>query len=189
VKTKERIFVLKLKYKKLMLLALSFVIAYFLFSGRDIFLFRYLLTSFDYAVTFIVGVFFAYGLTAAPATAILLILAKEQNIFLATLVGGLGALVGDLLIFNFIRFSLMDEIELISKEKIFFDIGQRLPTFFKRYLVPVLSGFIIASPLPDEIGVALLATSTNISQKLFFLISFTLNALGIFFILTIGANL
>lgn len=178
-----------LKYKKLMLLLLSFVIAYFLFAGRDVSLFKSLLSRFGYFGTFFAGVFFTYGFTAAPATAVLLILAKQQNIFLATVVGGFGALIGDLLIFQFVRFELWYELKLLGKEKIFSEIKLRIPAFFKKYLVPVLAGFIIASPLPDEIGVALLAGSTNISTKLFSVISFSLNALGIFLILAIGANL
>ena len=102
------------------------------------------------------------------------------------LIGGLGALVGDLFIFNFLRHSFADEISKFRKEKIVLYINRKVPNLFKKYLVPVFAGFIIASPLPDEIGVALLAASRTISTKIFSLLSYALNTAGIFVILVIG---
>ena len=142
-----------------------------------------------YFGTFLAGILFAYGFTAAPATTILLILAKEQNIFLAGFIGGFGALIGDLIIFNFIRYSLADEIKRLSKERIVLYVNHKTPNLFKKYLIPVIAGFVIASPLPDEIGVSLLAASRTISIKIFSVISYLLNTVGIFVILFIGQNL
>ena len=177
---------LRIKYPKFLLLLLTFLIAYILFYGRTYRPFNDFIISIGYFGTFLAGISFAYGFTAAPATAILLILAKEQNIFLAGFIGGLGALVGDLIIFNFIRHSFADEIKRLSKEKIVLYINHKTPSLFKIYLIPVLAGFIIASPLPDEIGVSLLAASRTISIKIFSVISYMLNTAGIFVILYIG---
>ena len=71
-----------IKYQKLLLLLLTFVIAYILFSGKTYLPFYNFLKTLNYLGVFLAGVFFAYSFTAAPATAILLILAKEQNILL-----------------------------------------------------------------------------------------------------------
>ena len=177
---------LSIKYPKLLLLFITFLIAYLLFYGRTYLAFYDFIIFMGYAGTFIAGIFFAYGFTAAPATAILLILTKEQNILLAGFIGGFGALIGDLIIFNFIRHSLDDEIKKLSREKIVLYINHKTPNLFKKYLVPVLAGFIIASPLPDEIGVSLLAASRTISIKTFSVISYILNTAGIFAILFIG---
>ena len=95
-------------------------------------------------------------------------------------------MVGDLIIFNFVRYSLDDEIKKLSKEKIVSYINHKTPNLFKKYLIPVIAGFIIASPLPDEIGVSLLAASMTISTKIFSIISYVLNTAGIFVILIIG---
>lgn len=174
-----------IKYKKLLLLLLTFVVAYFIFSeGRSLFIHQLLLQA-GYLGTLIAGGLFVYGFTAAPATAILLILSKQQNILLAGLVGGFGALIGDLLIFQFIRHSFSDEIKELSKEPIFKEIKTRVPPIVRNYLAPVLGGIIIASPLPDEIGISLLATST-ISTRTFAILSFLLNTAGIFAILLVG---
>lgn len=177
---------LLIKYPKLLLLFITFIITYLLFHERTYPPFHDFLISLGYAGTFLAGIFFAYGFTAAPAAAILLILAKEQNIFLAGFIGGFGALVGDLIIFNFIRHSLDDEINKLSREKVVKYINHNTPSLFKKYLVPVIAGFIIASPLPDEIGVSLLAASRTISIKIFSAISYLLNTAGIFIIILIG---
>ena len=177
---------LKLKYPKFLLLLLTVIVAYFIFRGRSFVPFHETLLSLGYLGTFLAGIFFDYGFTAAPATAILLILGKEQNIFLAALIAGAGALIGDLCIFKFIRYSFDDEIKKLTKEKLFNHINNKLSRTFKKYILLVLAGFIISSPLPDEIGVSLIAVSTKISTKVFSIISFILNTVGIFIILLIG---
>jgi hypothetical protein len=48
-----------------------------------------------------------------------------------------------------------------------------------------VGAIIIASPLPDELGLALLGVST-LSRPQFFLLSFAMNSLGIFIILLVA---
>jgi len=179
----------RIKYPKLILLVITFVLAYILFSQKTYLPFHDTLLVLGLFGTFLAGILFAYGFTAAPATAVLLILAKEQNLLLAGLIGGLGALVGDLLIFKFIRYSLADELKKLSNEKISQYINHETPRTLKKYLIPVLAGFIIASPLPDEIGVSLFAAAKHISIRKFMIISYLLNTAGIFVILIIGKML
>ena len=177
----------KIKYPKLLLLILTFVAAYILFKERNFLPFHSFLLSLGYLGTFLAGILFVYGFTAAPATAILLIMAKEQNIFLAGPLAGVGALFGDLIIFKLIRHSFADEIEKLSKERIMSYFNRNLPDIFKKYFIPILAGFIIASPMPDEIGVSLLAMSRQISVEVFLILSYLLNTAGIFIILIIGS--
>ena len=178
-----------LAYPKLLLLIITFILAYLIFAGRT----YHPLTDFvlmaGYLGTFIAGALFAYGFTAAPATAILLLLSKEQNIVAAGLIGGLGALIGDLLIFSFIRISFSDEIKRISNEKIIKTFNSHMPNHIKKYLLPVFAGFVIASPLPDEIGVTLLAAYKQMSFELFTMLSYALNTTGILFVLYVGTLL
>ena len=180
---------LKFKYPKFLILIFTFFLAYFIFKSSDFTNFRDFFFSLSYFGTFISGMMFSYGFTAAPATALLLLLAKHQNILLAGFIGGFGALIADLLIFKFIRTSFKDEIDEIEHEKIIKWIEKRVPHLIKKYIVPVIAGFIIASPLPDEIGVVLLAASTKISMRIFSLLSYILNTAGIFVILAIGNSL
>ena len=178
--------IFKLKYPKFLLLLFTIILAYFIFSRRNFLPFHNLLSSLGYFGTFLIGMLFVYGFTTAPATAILLILAKEQNIIIAGFIAGFGALIGDLLIFKFIKKSFADEIEKLSKEESLIYIKNKIPKTLKKYLILILAGFIISSPLPDEIGVSLLAATTTVSTKLFSIISYILNTAGIFVILLLG---
>lgn len=180
----------RIKYPKLLLLLFTIIIAVLLFyEGRNYAPLHEFIVSMGYAGTFIAGFFYAYGFTAAPATAVLLVLAKEQNIFLAVLIGGIGALLSDLAIFLFIRHSFMDEIRRLEREKIVRFIEKEEKALLGHYythILPALAGFLIASPLPTEIGVTLMAGIKRISVRRFMLAAYLLHSAGIFVILAIG---
>lgn len=182
----------KIKYPKLLLLLLTFIVGYFLFHERATLPFHDELLVYWYIGSFFAGLFFVYGFTAAPATAILLILGKSENIILVGLVAGLGALLGDFIIFRLIQHSFADEIERVTRWQFwlhFIRFSERTPEKIKKYVTPVLAGFIIASPLPDEIGVSLLAASGKISTPQFAKMAYLLNTAGIFVVLIIGASI
>ncbi len=181
--------IFKIKYPKFFLLVLSFITAYYLFDSAYFDPIRNIIMKLGYFGTFFFGIIFVQGFTAAPATAALLLIAKEQNMYLAGIIAGLGALVGDLIIFKFIKYSFADEIKKFRREKLVKEISGITPGPIKKYLVPVLGGFIIASPLPDEIGVSLFAMSKHASVKIFSIISFSLNTAGILIILYIGKSI
>lgn len=166
-----------------MFLLATFVLAYIIFAEKDFLFLQEALIATGYLGSFLLGIFFVYGFTAGPATALLLLTSGEQNIIIAGLVAGCGALLGDLVIFRFIRHYFTDEIESLGKEKIINSIGRFLPKIVKKYLTLTSAVIIIASPLPDEIGVTLLASSPIISTKYFSILSYILNTLGIFTIL------
>ena len=177
------------KYPKFLLLFITFLIAYLLFYGKEYAPLHDFIAGLGYSGTLVAGMIFTYGFTAAPATAIFLILAKHQNIYLASIIGGLGALIGDLFIFSFIRHSFADEIRKFSRERIVKYFNGKLSRRLKGYLLLAVAGFIIASPLPDEIGVVMLAASKVTSTKAFSIISYVLNTAGIFVVLAIGSIL
>lgn len=52
-----------------------------------------------------------------------------------------------------------------------------------------IAGFLIASPLPTEIGVVLMASLKNILTKKFAVVAYLLHTTGIFVILLIGRNI
>jgi hypothetical protein len=176
-------------YPKFLLLFITFIVAYIIFSSRTYQPLNDFILSIGYFGMFIAGAMFAYGFTAAPATALMLIMSKELNIVIAGLIGGFGALAGDLLIFSFIRMSFTDEIERLSKEKFVKIFNGHISNHLKKYLFLIFAGFIIASPLPDEIGVTLLAAYKQISVRMFTFLSYLLNTGGIFFILYVGTLL
>lgn len=178
----------KFKYPKFFLFILTIILAVVIYKGRNL-PFYYLILNSGFIGAFFSGFFFSYGFTASPATASFLILAQNQNIILTGILGGLGALTGDFIIFKFIRHVFNDEIKKISREKIFKIIQKKTPKVIQKFILPVSAGIIIASPLPDEIGIALLASARTISTRAFMIMSYTLNTIGIFIILLIGTAL
>ena len=174
----------KVKYPKLLFLILTYILAYFIFTGRD-YVSGSILFSTGYLGIFIAGVLYSYGFTSGPATAYMLIIAKQYNPVIAAIIGGFGSLLGDLLIFEFLRVSFSDEMKKLSKEKPILFFERILPLSLRKFILPLTAAFFIASPLPDEIGVSLLAAS-NISPKLFSALDYIFNTTGIMIILYIG---
>jgi len=131
--------------------------------------------------SFIAGMFFVSVFTVAPAAVVLVEIAQANSLLTVAFFGALGALIGDLLIFRFIRDSLskslldffirprQNKIMALSRMKIF------------RLLSPLIGALIIASPLPDEIGLMIMGLS-KIRTLYFVPLAFSLNFLGILII-------
>ena len=129
--------------------------------------------------SFIAGMFFTSIFTTAPAIVALGEIANANSVLITALFGGMGALVGDLIIFKFIKDRLSEHLlELIKHQS----GGKRLRVLFKlkyfRWLNFLAGGFIIASPLPDELGISLLGFS-KMRTSLFMVLSFSFNFVGI----------
>jgi uncharacterized membrane protein YdjX (TVP38/TMEM64 family) len=116
-------------------------------------------------------------------------LGKQQSLLLAGLVAGAGALLSDLLIFHFIRRGFSDEAQRLSEEKVIQRIRDVIPDPFRKYLYVATASVLIASPLPTEIGVTLMASATNITSRRFAVIAYLLHTCGIFVILHVGSLL
>lgn len=179
----------RFKYPKLVLLALSFVLAYELFIFVETEALYPVLFSMGYLGTFIVGILFSYGFTAAPATALFLIIGQEQTWWIAALVGAAGSVLGNVLIFHFVRYSLADEIERLEKTRSLRRIEHAVPRRLKHFIIPVLAGFIMASPLPDEVALSLLMFTHHISTKELIAASWILHVIGITAIIGVGSLL
>ncbi len=181
---------IKIKYPKLLFLILTISLGIFiLYEAKYYSPLHTFIVSLKYFGTFLGGFFYSYGFTAAPATAILLIIAKEQNLILAITIGIMGAVLSDFLIFSFIRHSFMNELNKLKQEKFLKKLRKGEKQLFgryKKYFFLILSSFFIASPLPTEIGIAMMASVKNISLRKFLIIAFFLHGLGISLILILG---
>ena len=130
--------------------------------------------------SFLAGIFVSI-FTAAPATVALAEIAQSNSILLVAVFGGIGALIGDLIIFRFVKNHISEDITyLINKSKI-----KRLASVFSLrsfgWLVPFLGALAVASPLPDEIGLTMMGLS-KMKMSLFVPLSFFLNFTGILII-------
>jgi len=130
--------------------------------------------------TFIAGMFFTSAFTTAPAIATLGEIALTQSVFMTALIGAAGSVAGDVLIFRFVKDRLSgDVIEVLRYEGVLKRVRAIFRLRFFRWFTLLLGGLVIASPLPDELGVALLGLS-KMKTSWFFWLSFVFNFLGIF---------
>ncbi|MBX4196215.1 hypothetical protein KW805_01360 [Candidatus Pacearchaeota archaeon] len=179
----------KYRYPKLTLLIILVAVAYYLFTIPTVVLYLSSLGNLKYWGILIAGLLFSFGFSTPFAVGLFLTL-KPDNILLAAIIGGAGAMLSDLSIFSFIRLTFMDEFQRLEKVKpVAFmerEFHQILPKRLQRYLLYACAGFIIASPLPDELGVTLLSGFSTIKTRSFILFSFIFNALGIFLMFLLG---
>lgn len=131
----------------------------------------------------IAGLFFTSVFTTVPAIVTLGEISKYSSIIHTAFFGALGAVIGDLVIFRFIRDKLSDHfLELMEHQK-WWNRMHHLVFKLKyfRWLTFLIGGIIIASPFPDELGISLLGFS-KMKTKHFIPISFLFNFIGIVFI-------
>lgn len=138
--------------------------------------------------TFIAGLFFTSVFTTAPAVIALAKLGTLYSPFVVAIVGGLGALIGDYIIFNFIKGHISEDISFLLSRAKSRRIRHLFHFRFMRWSLAFIGALIIASPLPDELGLTLMGLS-RMSTARFILISFTFNALGILAISFIARSL
>jgi hypothetical protein len=131
--------------------------------------------------SFIAGIFFTSVFTAAPAVVALGEIAQSNSILSVASIGGFGALLGDLIIFRFVKDRVSQHFTYLARAS---RLG-RIVSIFKlklfHWMIPFVGALIIASPLPDEIGVTMLGLS-KMKNSYFIVLSFFLNSAGIFII-------
>jgi len=173
------------KYPKLVILILCIIAAYIIFTNKNVV--QYIpLTSTGYLTVFIGGLLIAFGFSA-PFGVGFLISSSPTSILLGALIAGIGATISDLIIFKFIKVSFTGEFKELEKtktiQKIEKVIKKNKSILIKHYLLYVFAGILIATPLPDEVGVSMLASLTTINPKKLAIISFILHTIAIFLIL------
>ena len=132
--------------------------------------------------SFIAGMFFTSVFTTAPAIVTLGEIAIANSVIQTAFFGAMGAVVGDLIIFRFVRDRLSEDLmELIKHNHSAKRIKAILRIRLLRWLTFLIGGLIIASPLPDELGLTLLGIARMRTRR-FLLLSFAFNSLGILLI-------
>lgn len=181
-----------LAYPRLIGLGMCMGIAYVLYQVG---MFEWLdgrLHGFGYPGIFVAGLLFSYGFTTPFAIAAFVAAAPEVNPWIAAPLGGFGAFLSDLLIFEFLRVSFFGaELERLRTASFVQRIHRLLhhestPERLRRWLLWGSAAVVIASPLPDELGVALLSGTTNMSERAFGAICVTMNTVGILAILLLS---
>lgn len=173
--------------KDLFIVFFSIVIAYIIAKFG---IFEYIIDKSmagKFVGSFIAGLFFTSIFTTAPATVALGQIASYSNIFVVAFLGGLGAMIGDYILFRFFRDSIGADIAQIIKNKKRGHLKHLFTSKIGKRVMALVGGLIIASPLPDEIGLVLMGIS-KIKNRKFFQLSFLFNSIGIL-IIGLVANL
>ncbi len=129
--------------------------------------------------SFVEGFFFTSILTTGPAIVAILESATYIPAWKLALVGGVGAVCGDLMVFRFVRSRLVEHILAAALHPRLMRIGARIASGPLWWLGPVFGAIVIASPLPDELGLLMMGLS-NIRFVPFMVLAFTANAGGIY---------
>ena len=132
--------------------------------------------------SFVAGIFFTSAFTIAPASVAFAHIAGSIPISSIVVWGGLGAMCGDLILFFFIRDRFARDLVNTMKPSVVKHFFASLHLGFLKWLSPILGALIIASPLPDEFGLALMGIS-KMRVALLMPISFVMNMIGIYGIL------
>ncbi len=169
------------KYKNLVILAISIIISYCLSRYIPFHTFLQGLGSLGYVGAFFAGMLFVCSFTISIGAVILVLLSHQLSLLEIALVAGLGGVVGDYIIFHFIRDDLEDEIKPLYKKLGGNHLTKLLHTKYFRWTLPVMGAIIMVSPLPDELGVSLLDVSGMNSIE-FLALSFVLNCSCMFLV-------
>lgn len=169
-------------FKNTALLILSIIIFLLLVDTPEVKNAISFIGSFGYLGAFLAGIFFVSTFTVAPASVVLFFLAESLNPFGIAFAAGAGGMVGDYLIFRFLKDRVFDELK-----PVFIDHGGKplrklFHTPYFGWAVPLLGAAVIASPIPDEVGIGMLGL-TKIKTWQFAGLTFLLNSLGIFLII------
>lgn len=176
------------RYKNTLLLVSSLIVLFFL--AQMPFVERIVATmgTLGYAGAFIAGIFFVSTFTVAPAALVLYHLAEILDPIGTALSAGAGAVIGDFLIFRFFKDHVFEELRPLFKRIGDHPLLAIFSTPYFAWFLPVLGACIIASPLPDEVGIGLMGIS-RIKTWQFLILTFALNSAGIFFIVMLARSL
>jgi len=170
------------QYKNTTFLVLSIILLIYFADSNIVRQAINIFGNLGYIGAFVVGVFFVSIFTVTPSIIVLYDLADKLNPIAISLLAGLGAVLGDFLIFKFLKNNVFEELGPLlarfSWIKLVKDIF-RTPYF--SWIIPLIGAIIIASPFPDELGISIMGLS-KIKNWQFILISFVLNSIGILII-------
>lgn len=127
---------------------------------------------------FIAGIFFTSAFTIAPAAIVLAHLSAVFPAHWVVICGALGAVLGDYILFYFIRDRFSVHLSKALKHTHWRTLFRSFHFGFMKWLSPFLGALIIASPLPDEFGIMLMGVS-KMQTRLFLLVAFLMNMLGV----------
>lgn len=146
-------------------------------------LFLLTLGSWGYIGALFAGILFVSSFTVATGAVVLVILAEKLSSVELAIVAGLGGMIGDFIIFRFVKDGLLSEIIPIYNNLGGKHLTRILFSKYFRWILPIIGAIIIASPFPDELGVSLMGI-TKIKSYQFLILTFALDTFGVYIFIT-----
>ncbi len=172
-----------IKYENLILLLLSLVAALVILTPAYFQQLEKFILSFGgygYFGAAVVGFFFSYGITTPIAMVGLAALGGVLDPIFVALVGGTAAAISDFIIYFFAKRKLSATERKIEKKF----LNKKYSRLWHA-AAPIVAGFIIASPLPDELAAGILG-ALRFNKKRFLIFVWVAEVIGIFIIANIG---
>lgn len=144
----------------LSLFLFAFGITVFLFTTGVLFAMIGIVQTVPLLAEFLSGFFYSSFISSPLAIFMIGILAKTNSPLQIALIGGIGAMLADLILFKLARLLFFGSVSPLTLNKNFNSIVKSLhrnSTF--NFVAPFIGAVIIASPLPDELGIAILGLS------------------------------
>lgn len=137
---------------------------------------------------FIGGIMSVSMFTTAPAVVLIVAIADHINPWQLILVASLGAVIGDWLIIKFLEDEVASEVKPLLKRYHILPIIRKFQRSKSRWIVSVVGAVVLALPLPDEFGIALMDIS-HFKRRWLLLVCFLLNLLGIYALVMLGQGI
>lgn len=137
-----------------------------------------LVKQLGYLGVFIAGLLSVSFFTTAPAIVMLVDLANEFDPIALAIVAGSGAMVGDWILMMFFEDRVIKELRPLLRKLHVHEMVARLRYRYTSWILVTAGAISLATPIPDEIGVALLGIS-HFNKAYLLGICFVLNTVGI----------
>lgn len=173
------------RYKLLSIFLLSVMFAVFVAENDYISNLLHHLGSFGYVGALVAGILFVSTFTTVTSIVLLSILAQDINPLALAIIGGFGAMIGDLLVYRFLKNNVDEELMLVFGQEGERHVKRILKSKYIAWTLPIIGALIIASPLPDELGLGVMGFS-KISEAKLMAVTFISNAFGILAIASVA---
>jgi len=173
------------RYKLLSIFLISVMVAIFVAENDAINSFLHHLGSFGYVGALLAGFLFVSTFTTVTSIVLLGILAQDLNPIALALIGGFGAMIGDLIVYRFLKHNVDQELMLVFGQEGEGHVKKLLKSKYIAWTLPILGMLIIASPLPDELGLGVMGL-TKISETKLMIVSYISNAFGILAVVSVA---
>jgi len=174
-------------YKNTTLLLVSLALFWYFTDSDAVLKIITLAGGLGYAGALLTGLFLVSTFTVAPALVVLYHLADVLNPLEIAVLAGIGGVGGDYLIFKYLKDKIFIELKPLFKHLGGSYISAIFKTPYFAWLTPIIGAAIIVSPFPDEVGIGILGISKLKSWQ-FLMLSFLLNATGIFIVVTLARS-